>query len=193
EAGADAPVDLAPPAPDAAAASDAPVPDAAPPDTAGAADTSAPVDLPSPRPVTLAFTGAVATVAGKPLGLDGTARTAPVSGSFTYDLRTLDQRPGDPKRGQYEHGASSGFTFKVMGHTIEGSGWAIVQTEDLDPDTFRFIDGPQGDGIPRVMKLDGAPAPKLKPPVPITRGNGLLPGDRLADPFPTIDIAHTPH
>ncbi|HXU80973.1 MAG TPA: hypothetical protein VN914_06220 [Polyangia bacterium] len=193
EAGADASADLAPPPPDAATAPDAPVPDAAAPDVGGGADNAGPADLPPPRPVSLAFTGAVATVAGTPLGFDGTVRTAPVSGSLTYDLRTLDQRPADPKRGRFEHGASSAFTFKVMGHTIEGSGWAIVQTEDLDPDTFRFIDGPQGDGVPRVMKVDGAPAPKLKLSIAITGGNAFLQGDGLPDPFPTIDIAHTPH
>jgi len=164
-------------------------------DTAASVDASADggLDLPPPRPVTVRFTGTVATVAGTPLGFDGTVRTAPVSGSFTYDLRTQDQTPADPRRGRFEHGATSAFTFMVKGHTIDGSGWAIVQTEDLDPDTFRCLDGPQGDSVPRVMKVDGAPAAALKLFIAISGGNGLLQSDALPDPFPAIDIVHTPH
>jgi hypothetical protein len=166
---------------------------AAPADAAADASADGALDLPPPRPVTVRFTGTVATVAGTPLGFDDTVRTAPVSGSFTYDLRTKDQTPADPRRGRFEHGTTSAFTFMVKGHTIEGSGWAIVQTEDLDPDTFRYLDGPQGDTVPRVMEVDGAPAAALKLFIAISDGNGLLQGDALPDPFPAIDIAHTPH
>jgi len=191
--GADATADLPAPGGDAAVDLGA---DTAAVDTATvdapAAEGGQP-DLPPPRPLTVRFTGTVATVAGTPLGLDGNARTAPVSGSFTYDLRTKDQTPADPKRGRFEHGTTSAFTFTVKGHTVEGSGWAIVQTEDLDPDTFRYLDGPQGDLVPRVMKLDGAAAMSLKLGIAISDGNGLLQGDGLPDPFPAVDIAHTPH
>jgi hypothetical protein len=145
-------------------------------------------------PVTLQFTGTVATVAGTPLGLDSTARTAAITGSFTYDLRTPDALPADPKRGRYLHGTTSGFTFTVLGHTIEGSGYAIVQTEDLDPDTFRFLDGPGLDPVPRIMKLDGTAARDLKLGIAIASGNATFLGsDALPSPFPTIDITHTAH
>jgi hypothetical protein len=213
------PVEAAAPGPDApsttvdAAAVDAttdlavPTPDVLPADAAGV-DASVAADAPAidagsdggaadglaPRLVTVHFTGAVATVTGQPLGLGDPARAAPVSGSFTYDLQTRDQLPADPRRGRFEHGTTSAFTFTVLGHTVSGSGWAIVQTEDLDPDTFRYLDGPQGDGVPRVMKLDGAPAPTLKLGIAITDSTGaLLKSDALPDPFPAVDIAHLPH
>ena len=162
--------------------------------TAADAAADAAPDLPPPMPVTLQFTGTVATVAGTPLGLDSTARTAAITGSFTYDLRTPDALPGDPKRGRYLHGTTSGFTFTVLGHTIEGSGYAIVQTENLDPDTFRFLDGPDLDPVPRIMKVDGAAARDLKLFIAISSDSATFLGsDALPSPFPTIDITHTPH
>jgi hypothetical protein len=157
-----------------------------------APDTSP--DLAPPMPVTMQFTGTVATVAGTPLGLDSTARTAAITGTFTYDLRTPDARPADLKRGRYEHGTTSGFTFTVLGHTVEGSGYAVVEIEDLDPDTFRFRDGPGLDTIPRIMKVDGTAAPMLKLTIAIASGNNaFLTSDALPRPFPTIDITQTAH
>jgi hypothetical protein len=164
-------------------------------DLAAAPDTS-PDTGPDTAPVlvTLQFTGTVATVAGTPLGLDASARTTAVSGTLAYDLRTPDARPADPRRGRYEHGGASRFTFTVMGRSVDGSGLAIVQTEDLDPDTFRFIDGPQNDGVVRIMKLNGTAAPALELWIAITDGaGGLLASDALPNPFPSMNIGSTPH
>ena len=83
------------------------------------ARTDAPVDLVADAPggdagpmlVTLQFSGTVQTVAGTPLGLDASARLAPVTGQFAYDLRIADANPSDPQRGRYLHNGSSVFTF----------------------------------------------------------------------------------
>ena len=66
-----------------------------------------------------------------------------------------------------------------------------MQTEDLNPDTFRFLDGDQNDTVTRIMKLDGADAPKLKLFLAITDDTGaMLTSDALPDPFPMVDIAN---
>jgi hypothetical protein len=160
------------------------------------ADAGGEPEAAAPRLVTVAFTGKVVTVAqapdaGMPLGFDSTVRLAPVSGSFTYDLRIFDSEPADPLRGKYQHDGTSAFSFAIKGHTVAGSAKALVETEDLNPDTFRFLDGPQADTIVRTMKLDGADAPALKLVIAITDGAGaMLTSDALPDPFPTIDIAN---
>ena len=147
-------------------------------------------EAPAPKLVTVAFTGAVETVAGTPLGFDSTARLAAVSGSFTYDLRLLDDEPTDPLRGKYQRAGTTAFTMTVKGHTITGSGKAIVETENLDPDTFRFLDGPQGDAVVRTMQVDGVAAPALVLFIAITDSSGaMLTSDALPDPFPMINIA----
>ena len=114
-----------------------------------------------------------------------------MSGSFTYDLRLLDDEPNDPLRGKYQRGGTTAFTFAVEGHTVTGSGRAIVETENLSSDTFRFLDGPQNDGVTRIMHLDGADAPTLTLTIAITDATGaMLTSDALPDPFPMIDIAN---
>jgi predicted RNA-binding protein with TRAM domain len=138
------------------------------------------------------FAGQVVTVAGTPLGLDSTVRLAPVSGSFAYDLRVIDST-ADTMRGRYLHGGSSLFTFTVANHTVAGSGLAFTDIENLDPDTFRFRDGPQIDNITRIMTLDGTASPMLKLTIAITGGNTLFTSDAQPNPFPTIDITTTPH
>jgi hypothetical protein len=168
---------------------DASGPGDAPPDVV--TDAASEVEAAAPRLVTVAFTGKVLTVASAPLGFDSTVRLEPVSGSFTYDLRLLDDQPNDPKRGHYERAGTTAFTFTVKGHTVKGSGRAIAVTEDLNPDTFRFLDGPQGDGVVRMMQFDGVDAPTLKLLIAITDGDGvMLTSDALPDPFPTVDIAN---
>jgi hypothetical protein len=151
-------------------------------------------EAPAPRLVTIAFTGQVVTVAGTPLGFDGTVRTEAVAGSFVYDANLGDNLPGDPLRGKYlgNGNGTTAFTLMVKGHTVKGSGKAILQTENLNPDTFRFLDGPQvGDPLPRVMQLDGADAPTLELSFAITDDSGaMLTSDALPDPFPTVNIAN---
>jgi hypothetical protein len=144
--------------------------------------------------VTLQFSGTVQTVAGTPLGLNSSVRLAAVSGEFAYDLRIADQNPTDPQRGLYPHNGSSLFTFTVSGHTVIGSGLARVEVEDLNPDTFRFRDGQQNDGVTRLMKLDGAGDPSLALTIAITDGSGAaLTSDKLPDPFPFTNITAFPH
>jgi hypothetical protein len=154
-------------------------------------DAAAEVEAAPPKLVTVAFSGQVETVAGTPLGFDGTVRLEAVSGSFTYDLRLVDELPTDPKRGKFWRGGTTAFTFTVKGHTVTGSGLSIVQTEDLNPDTFRFLDGNQNDTVTRIMKLDGADAPKVKLYFAVTDDTGaMLTSDALPDPFPAVDIAN---
>lgn len=149
--------------------------------------------------ITVGFTGEVVTVAtaadgGMPLGFDKTVRTEKVSGSFSYDLAFVDDVLA-LDRGKYERYGKSAFTFTVKGHTVTGSGNAILQTENLtSSDTFRFIDGPQGDAALRRMKLDGVDAPTLKLFIAISDSSAaMLTSDKLPDPFPTVDIKNTPH
>jgi len=158
-------------------------------DTSGDAGADA-----GPLLVSLQFSGTVQTVAGTPLGLDSSARLAPVSGQFAYDLHVGDSARTDPLRGRYLHFGTSQFTFTVSGHTVTGSGWAIVETENLNPDTFRFRDGQQNDGVTRIMKLDGVDAPALVLLIAITDSSGAaLSSDVEPDPFPFTNIASFPH
>jgi hypothetical protein len=170
-------------------------PDSGPGDAADASDAvgdaSSEAEAASPRLVTVAFSGQVVTVATMPLGLDSSARLAPVSGSFTYDLSLIDELPLDPNNGRYQANGTNTFTFTVLGHTVTGSGKARVDVQHLTPATFRFVDGPQGDGITRVMKLDGVDDPSLKLTIAITDNSGaMLTSKALPDPFPTVDIAN---
>ncbi|HVR03769.1 MAG TPA: hypothetical protein VMT47_16650 [Polyangia bacterium] len=68
-----------------------------------------------------------------------------------------------------------------------------VVTEDLTPDAFRFLDGPQGDAVVRIMKLDDVDAPALKLFIAVNSSGALLTSDALPDPFPAIDITKLPH
>jgi hypothetical protein len=166
--------------------------------TTEAASDGADAEAAAPKLVTVAFTGTVETVApapdaGMPLGFDSTVRLAPVSGSFTYDLRMLDEEPTDPLRGKFEGAGGTAFSFTLKGHTVTGSGDAIVETENLNPDTFRFLDGPQPlDTDVRTMKFDGADAPALTLSIAITDTSGaMLTSDALPDPFPMVNIANS--
>jgi hypothetical protein len=157
---------------------------------AGVADV---VEVAPPKIVTVTFAGQVVTVAGTPLGFDATARLEAVSGSFSYDLRMMDQQLSDTARGTYEGFGLTTFTCTVKGHTVTGSGSAQPQVENLNPDTFRFRDG-KFDLIPRTMKLDGTASPTLGLTIAITDASGvMLTSDKLPDPFPTIDIKNLPH
>jgi hypothetical protein len=176
---------------DAAATADA---------TDGAAMTdarpdAAEVEVAAPRLVTVAFTGKVSTVSGTPLGFDSTVGNEAVSGSFTYDANLGDNAPTDPLRGKYygNGNGSTAFTFMVKGHTVTGSGKAVLETENFtSSDTFRFRDGKQPlDPLARTMQFDGADALTLTLLIAITDDTGaMLTSDVLPDPFPTVNIAH---
>jgi hypothetical protein len=165
------------------------VPADAPDAPANAADAAP--DVWVPMLVTVDYTGTVATVAGTPLGLDSTIRTAPVSGSFSYDLRSGDSDT-TTSRGTFACAGGCPFTFTVGTHTVTGSGMPVVQTENnLPPDTFRYNDGGnQHDGITRIMKLDGADDTTLALGLSLTDSTGaLLSSDALPNPFPTVDLS----
>ena len=155
----------------------------------------APADTAAPLLVTLDFTGEAVTISGTPLGFDSTVRMMRVSGTLAYDLRVGDSQPADPLRGRYLHTAAnpSQFTFKIAERTITGSGFALVQTENLNPDTFRFVDGPQIGGITRILKVDGVNHPDLDLWIAISNDGTLLTSDAQPSPFPVINIATTAH
>jgi len=184
--------DVAPDAPAGDVAAEDAAPDGAL-DASLEAGSDAPVDA-GPLLVTLQFTGTVQTVAGTPLGLDSSVRLASVSGLFAYDLRVGDNNPLDPTRGKYLHNGTSQFAFTVSNHTVTGSGLAITEVENLNPDTFRFLDGQQNDGVTRIMKLDGAGDPALALSIAITDTTGAaLTSDAQPDPFPFTNITAYPH
>jgi hypothetical protein len=161
----------------------------APPAGQDAAADAAP-DVWVPMLVTVDYTGTVATVAGTPLGLDSSVRTAAVSGSFSYDLRSGDSDTTS-SRGTFACAGGCPFTFTVGTHTVAGSGMPVVYTENnLPPDTFRYDDGGDlHDGITRIMKLDGADDPTLQLRLSLTDSTGaLLSSDALPNPFPTVDV-----
>jgi hypothetical protein len=152
------------------------------------------------RQIVLDFAGHVVTYAGgpdggMPLGFDSSVRTMPVTGSFTYDLDAGDANPVDVNNGRFVCNGTCPFTFTVAGRTVTGSGYAVVYTQNLSSDTFRFVDGPgESDGIDRVMKLDGVAAPTLKLFFAVTDGTGaMLSSDRLPDPFPVFGIGDGQH
>jgi hypothetical protein len=192
---------------DGAGAADSSTTDGAGGADGGANDASSdvPADAPgdasadgdAPRSVTYKFTGKVTTLTSSPLGLDKQANGALVSGSFTYDLGLVDDLPSDPERGKYQRGGATAFTLTVSSaggaRTVTGSGKAIVVIENLSPDTLRFLDGPQSDGVVRTMKIDGVDAPALKVALAITDtsvGGGFLASDALPTFVPYIDIAN---
>src|SRR4051812_20464338 len=98
-------------------------------------------------PATVSFTATVQTVGGTPFGFSTAITGAQATGSFTYNTATADTNPGDTTRGNYPHtGGGGAFTATVGGKTITGSSTPLAQVENLNPDTFRFEDGPANGG-----------------------------------------------
>lgn len=165
------------------------------PDGGAVGDAATPP--PNCDPVTVAFAGEVATVSGTPLGLDSSVRTSPVSGSFSYRPCILDSRPESPDRGEYDHAVGAGaFDLGVASLAITGSGSPVVKVENLDPDTFRYLDGPQlldEDKTLRRMFVDGKPNDQLKVSFSITDSTGqAFSSDALPKVFPLTDTSK-PH
>ncbi|HVR03765.1 MAG TPA: hypothetical protein VMT47_16630 [Polyangia bacterium] len=46
-------------------------------------------------------------------------------GSFTYDLRSVDDEPADPKRGKYWRAGMTAFSLAVATPHVAGSGRSI--------------------------------------------------------------------
>ena len=120
-------------------------------------DTAADTGTREANPRSATLIGAVATVAGTPLGLDDSAREQSAMVVITWDLNVADSEKGDPARGTYEHRGTSSLSVDVGGHGVTGSASATVNVYDGETDSFGMDDGSQilGDGHPR-MALDGA-------------------------------------
>jgi len=140
----------------------------------------------SAEQVTVDYTATVATVSGTPFGFDPALGTI-VTGSFTYDTAALDVE-GDMDRGDFPHPAGGGFAATVQGYgvTISGSTTPYLQVENLDPDTFRFIDGPRIVGpAGGVMSVNTVPDSTVQLWIAVTTGSGsVFEDDSLPELFP---------
>jgi hypothetical protein len=140
----------------------------------------------SAEQITVDYIATVATVSGTPFGIDPNLGTA-VTGSFTYDTATLDVL-GDMDLGDYPHAAGGGFAAIIQGYgvTISGSTTPYLQVENLDPDTFRFIDGPRIVGpAGGVMFVNAVPDSTVQLWIAITAGSGsVFDDDSLPEVFP---------
>jgi hypothetical protein len=147
-----------------------------------------------PQPVTLSFVGTIATIADLPLGLDDSWRESTVSGSFTYDL-TMDDTSGDILRGDYRHYHNGSFTLNVADLVVTGTRSPTVEIENLDPDTFRFLDQAiRGTFGAESMQVDGVDHQDLTVSFAVTDSTGAaFRDDALPDPFPMLDIVNYPH
>lgn len=157
-------------------------------DTGEDTDTDSGGDTGTARTVTLAFTGSVATVAGTPLGLDGSARGTSVEGTLSWALDALDVDADATRGDYYPEGA---FSMDVGGKVVTGSGAPELQVEDMSSDTFRYVDGSaQVAEVPPVMFVDGVPTPELGLWLSITDGDGAsFSSDLLVSPFPMLTPA----
>ena len=140
---------------------------------------------PTCDPIEVFFDGEVSTVSAMPLGLDDSARTETVTGSFTYLPCLGDDDPLDSNRGEYFHSIDGDLEVLVAGLAVDGSGKAIVTTENFDPDTFRFEDGDLTFATEtRMMQINGADAPDLQMRLSVTDSSGVaLASDAPPDPF----------
>jgi hypothetical protein len=147
-----------------------------------------------PLPVTLSFVGTIATIADLPLGLDESWRESTVTGSFTYDL-TMDDTSGDILRGDYRHFHNGSFTLNVADHVVTGTSSPTVEIENLDPDTFRFLDAAiRGTFGAESMQVDGVDHTDLTVLFAVTDSSGVaFRDDALPEQFPMLDIVNYPH
>ena len=147
-------------------------------------------------PVTLDIDGWIATVSGSPLGLTEQVNNQGVTGSLTYDACLADS-DWDAQRGSYDHAGSEsgGLSLSLSGLTISGSGRPLMTVENLDRDTFRYLDGASdGDETSRVMAVNGVEAPALNLVFAITDTSGAaFHGDEAPMTFPMTDITGYPH
>lgn len=148
------------------------------------------------------YTAKVTTQSGNPFGFSSSILNTSVSGFFTYNTGTVDILPGDPQRGDYPHTAGGAFFVNILGTTISGSATPYIQIENLNPDTFRFIDGVRPVGpTGGVMLLNGIAAPDADLTIAMTDASGAAFGnDSLPTLFPfaqpplttsTINFPHT--
>lgn len=158
-------------------------------------DQGAGPDAPPCGKTLVSFVGKVATVAGTPLGLTSSAYNQPVSGKLGFLLCVPDKLAADPLRAEYDHDNGGVFELTVMTASVTGSQKPIVQVENLNPDTFRFIDGKQLiDPKTRTMLLNGQPSPTLSLWIAITdSGGAAFTSDAAPAVFPFSNMSAYPH
>ncbi len=134
--------------------------------------------------IEIRFEATAQTVVGTPFG--GTVpRLTTATGSFFYQTSTPDTNPS-PDRGNYPHSGGGGFTACFIDKEIKGSATPFVQIENLDPDTFRFIDGPRLVGSQGgIMRVNGVADATIELGIAITDSSGnAFSDDALPDSFP---------
>jgi hypothetical protein len=142
------------------------------------------------QPVTTQYTATATTIVGSPFGYTTTAGIAPITGFFTYNRATADTN-ASAQRGDYPHTGGGGafqavITNGTLNRTITGSGTPFVQIEDLNPDTFRFIDGPRPVGPQGgTMSVNGTPNTSVQLLLAMTDSSGnAFTNDSLPASFP---------
>jgi hypothetical protein len=135
--------------------------------------------------VTIEYETRALTIVGTPFGVTVPFQT-PVSGTFTYETTTADIL-AQTTVGHYPHVLGGGaFTANFLGNTITGSATPFVEIENLNPDTFRFIDGPRSLGNQGgIMSLNGTPDADVRLFMAFTDGSGgAFSNDALPNPLP---------
>lgn len=137
------------------------------------------------EPITFELDTYIATVSGNPFGLDNSARLETVLATVTYDSAVTDIN-ASATRGDYPHATGGAFMADVLGISITGSATPFVQIEDLNPDTFRFIDGPRTVGpAGGIMSVDGVADPDTQLFIAFTDSSGAaFMDDALPNPLP---------
>ena len=136
-------------------------------------------------PVTFELETHIATVSGNPFGFDNSVRLEGVSAIVTYETTTADVN-SSATRGNYPHTFGGVFFADVLGIEISGSATPYVQIEDLNPDTFRYIDGPRTIGpAGGIMSVDGIANPDVELLLAFTDSSGVaFADDSLPNPLP---------
>ncbi|MBM4367810.1 MAG: hypothetical protein FJ102_16475 [Deltaproteobacteria bacterium] len=179
----------------ACAARDSQLPDtvATSADTGDSGDSGDSGDEPAERPVTVSFTGWIATIAASPLGLGDADRESEVSGSFTYNAARADDSATGADRGEYAHAGDGAFELRIGGHVVSGSDSPVVTVIPGSAACFYFEDGPRfPDYEWPHMWLDGAEDEVLNVWIALCDGIELL-DDRLPGEFPGYDPEESAH
>ena len=136
-------------------------------------------------PVTFELDTYIATVTGNPFGFDNSVRLENVPATVTYDTSPTDIN-SSATRGDYPHASGGAFFADILGTEITGSSTPFVQIEDLNPDTFRFIDGPRTVGpAGGTMSVDGVLDPDVLLTIAFTDSSGgAFADDSLPSPLP---------
>ncbi len=145
------------------------------------------------RPVTVSFTGWLATVADSPLGMGDADRDSEVTGSFTYNAARGDDSASGADRGEYAHAGDGAFELEIGGHRVSGSGSPVVTVIPGSSACFYYEDGPRfPDYEWPHMWLDGDEDEVLNVWIALCDGIELS-DDRLPEVFPAYDPTSSSH